>query len=191
MNTKKTKVNRAQETNMRRAGPKTGQKMGNSLAGKNKRRQAAAATNLAQGMNTEEALVDAGYSPITARKNGYAIVREPYIQSILTESCQRIMHKRQIDFDGILEPLFDALKANIVIKVARRGKAVQTNVVDHATRMEATGRLVDLHRLNKRGDAEGDEKQPVKPVVLNVHFIDPPKKQDSQPLLIDPPKPAN
>jgi hypothetical protein len=161
--------------------------MGKSLAGKNKRRQAAAARNLAEGMSTEEALVDAGYSPVTARKNGYAIVREPYIQSILTESCQRIMYKRQMDFDGILEPLFDALNAKIILKVPRRGKAIQTNVVDHMTRMEAAGRLIDLHRRNKGGAVEDDEKPPVKPLIINVHFIDPPKKQAPQPVLLAPP----
>ena len=54
------------------------------------------------------------------------------------------------------------------IEVSQRGKAIQTNVVDHATHMEATG----LHRLNNRGAAEGDDKPAVKPVVINVHFID-------------------
>ncbi|MGC3975631.1 MAG: hypothetical protein QM771_14795 [Nitrospira sp.] len=42
----------------------------------------------------------------------------------------------------------------------------------------------ELQRLAKRGAAKGEEKSPVKPLVLNIHFVDSRKKQAPQLLLI-------
>src|SRR5690349_12484362 len=110
--------------------------MGNSRVGKNRQRQLAAAKNLARGMNPEEALVAAGYSPSTARKNGYAIVRQPYIQSLLTESCQRVLAMRHKQIDALLVSYVDALDARILFTNPQSGAIEETKIVDHAMRMK-------------------------------------------------------
>lgn len=61
------------------------QKIGTSRPGKNRQRQKATAKNLASGMSPEAAMVETGYSETYAHSHGYAVVKRPYIQSIVTE----------------------------------------------------------------------------------------------------------
>ena len=70
----------------------------------NVRRQRATAENLAKGMTVEKAMLDAGYSSSYAHDQGYKAVKRPCIQSIFTESCERIIRKREMQFDEIVEP---------------------------------------------------------------------------------------
>ena len=70
----------------------------------------ATAENLANGMTVEKAMLDAGYRPSYAHDQGYKAVKRPCIQSIFTESCDRIMRKREMQSDNIVEPYFDALR---------------------------------------------------------------------------------
>ena len=53
-------------------------------------RQRATAQNLAKGMTVEKAMLDAGYSPSYAHDQGYKAVKRPCIQSVFTDSCERI-----------------------------------------------------------------------------------------------------
>ena len=55
------------------------------------------------------------------------------------------MRRRQIQFDEIVEPYFDALKAPLIVKSTQLGKAQETPFPDHALRMNAADRLVDLY----------------------------------------------
>lgn len=80
------------------------QKVGNSKPGKNRRRQKATAKNLASGMSPEATMVEAGYSETYARSHGYAVVKRPYIQSIVTEAVDRVMKEQNKEFDAIVRP---------------------------------------------------------------------------------------
>jgi hypothetical protein len=114
-------------------------------------RQRATAENLAKGMKAQEAMVAAGYSKLYAEHQGYKAVKRPGIQSQLTDSFHRIMERRQIQFDEIVEPYFDALKAPLIVKSTQLGDAYmpiepksQQPYPDHALRMDAADRIVDL-----------------------------------------------
>ncbi|MEO6308573.1 MAG: hypothetical protein ABIO96_02555 [Nitrospiraceae bacterium] len=117
---------------------------------RNVRRQQAEAINLEKGMTIEKAMLQAGYSPSYAHAQGYKAVKRPCIQSILTDSCERIMTKRIMQFDEIVEPYFDALKAPLIVKSSRLEDAkIPTDpktepFPDHALRMDAVDRIVDL-----------------------------------------------
>ena len=87
--------------------------------------------------------MQAAYSESCARHQGYQAVKRPCIQSIFTEACERILTKRQLQFDKILESYFDALDAKVVVRDRLRAK--ETTVPDHSLRMEATNRIVSLY----------------------------------------------
>lgn len=119
---------------------------------RNVRRQRATAYNLAKGMSQEKAMLQAGYSPSYAHDHGYQAVKRPCIQSAFTDSCERIMKKREMQFDEIVEPYFDGLKAPLIVKSAQLGDAymplepkTQQPYPDHALRMDAADRIVDLY----------------------------------------------
>ena len=135
-------------------------------------------------MGQEEALLEAGYSPTTARKIAYQVVRHPVIQSLLTDSCQRIMQKRNMEFDAILEPYFDGLKAPLIVKSTQLGDAQIARdpktgepFPDYHTRIASADRLVDLH-LQKGAQGE-DQKPPGPPVNIQVNFIKTPTQHPS------------
>lgn len=155
-----------------------------SRTGKNRRRQVAAAKNLAAGMHPTEALVEAGYSETTAKKRAYQVVQQPVIQSILTESCQRIMSKRNMDFDAILEPLFDSLNAKIIVKSAQFG-TTEVDLPDHEIRMAASDRLIDLYRT--KGGQREEERQPERlSVIFQINFVETPPERNPKPVTISP-----
>ena len=118
----------------------------------NLRRQRATAENLAKGMKSQEAMIAAGYSPLYAQHQGYKAIKRPCIQSAFTESCERIFEKRNIPFDRIVERYVEALSAPLMVKSTQLGDAympldpkTQLPYPDHAIRMEAAGRLIDLY----------------------------------------------
>jgi len=118
---------------------------------RNVSRQGATAQNLAKGMTVEKAMLEAGYSPNYAHDQGYKAVKRPCIQSIFTESCERIIRKREMEFDEIVEPYFDALKAPLIVKSTQLGDAQVPKdpetgkpFPDYRLRMEAADRIVDL-----------------------------------------------
>ncbi len=111
----------------------------------NLRRQRATAENLAKGMGAQEAMVAAGYSPLYAQHQGYKAIKRPCIRSVFTDSCERILAKRQMQFDELVEPYFDGLKAKVIVKSQQLGDAQETEFPDHAVRMNAADRLVDLY----------------------------------------------
>jgi phage terminase small subunit len=110
-----------------------------------KEKQTRAARNLAKGMDAKTALIEAGFSESYAKARGYTVVKRPYIQSILTESCDRIMKKRDMILDDILEPVFEALSAMVIVKSQQLGDAPEVNLPDHQTRMQASDRLIELN----------------------------------------------
>ena len=95
-------------------------------------------------MATQEALVKAGYSESYAASKGYQAVKLPAIQSIFTDSCQRIMAKRNLEFDHLLEPYFEALQAKVIVRSTQLGDAQEIDLPDHPLRMSAADRLVQL-----------------------------------------------
>lgn len=118
----------------------------------NLRRQRATAENLAKGMGAQEAMVAAGYSPLYVQHQGYKAIKRPCIQSAFTDSCERIMQKRKMHFDELVEPYFDALTAPLIVKSTQLGDAYmpiepksQKPYPDHAIRMDAADRLVGLY----------------------------------------------
>lgn len=124
----------------------------------NKKRQAKAAKNLAKGMSTQEALVEAGYSESYAASKGYRAVKLPAIQSIFTESCQRIMAKRHLEFDQLLEPYFEALTAKVIVRSTQLGDAQEGDLPDHPLRMSAADRLVQLFGGGKSAEKPEPER---------------------------------
>lgn len=145
---------------------KTRGKKGN---GKFRRQRQAVAKNKLLGMSDTEAVLKAGYAPNSVDKNAWKIVRHPEVQSVITASCQRIMEKRNLEFDAILEPLFDALQAKVVVKSATLLQAVETEIVDHTARVDAASRLIDLHRVKQV--PEEDESKQAPPVNLTINFV--------------------
>ena len=111
---------------------------------RNVRRQQATAINLAKGMSIEKAMLQAGYSPSYAHDQGYKSVKRPCIQSIFTDSCQRIMDKRAMKFDEIMEPIFDALTAKVIVRSTQLGDAQEVDLPDYPIRMSAADRLIEL-----------------------------------------------
>ena len=56
-------------------------------------------------------MVEVGYSESYARSHGYAVVKRPYIQSIVTEAVDRVMKEENKEFDAIIRPIVKALDA--------------------------------------------------------------------------------
>lgn len=96
-------------------------------------------------MAPQEVMVAAGYSPLYVQHQGYKTIKRPCIQSVFTDSCERILAKRQMQFDELVEPYFDGLKAKVIVKSQQLGDAQETEFPDHALRMNAADRLVDLY----------------------------------------------
>ena len=142
-------------------------KVGNSK--KFRRQRQAVAKNKLLGMSDTEAVLKAGYAPITADKSAWKIVRHPEVQSILTDSCARVLAKHNKTFDDILEPFVRGLDAKIVVKMPQIGAAVVTEHADLATQMSAAEHLVDLHRMKQA--PEEDESKQAPPVNLTINFV--------------------
>lgn len=150
--------------NTLRAKQKSRQKVGISGPGKNRRRQEAVARNLAVGMKPEEALIHAGYSKSTARKRAYQVVQHRVIQSILTQSCQRVLEKHNKIIDDLLVPFVNALKAPLIVKGARSGKVLIPKdsktgkpYPDHRIRMKAAEHLISLYSPSEAHAEEQDD----------------------------------
>jgi len=101
--------------------------------------QRAVAEGLARGLNKREAVRQAGYSPMTAEKKAYAIVKRPLVQSALTEALER----QGMTFGRILKPVIHALDATLIARTL--AGSVQTKLPDHRIRLEAHDRLVRLY----------------------------------------------
>jgi len=151
------------------------------------------AENLLAGMGNTEAVRKAGYSPMTAEKAAFQVVRHPYVQSILTEACARVMAKHNKGFDDILEPFVQALDAPVVVKSATEGIAciardpdTQEIIPDHAIRMKAAEHLVGLHQ----GKAPEEEGQPgqgnTSPVNIQVVFVQGQAPVKPEPRVVNP-----
>lgn len=154
--------------------------------GINRTRQRAVALNLAKGMNPEQAAIEAGYSPTTARKKAYRIIRHPVVQSLLTECCERVLQKTHKSIDDLLEPFVSALGAKVVVKMPAAGRAVQTTVVDHPTRMAAAVFLIGLFRAKGGELQEEDSGLKGPPLHYQINFIKTPIDKDSKPVVFPP-----
>lgn len=97
------------------------------------------AEGLARGLSKREAVRQAGYSPMTAEKKAYVIVKSPLVQSALTDALERL----GVTFDDLLKPVVEALKATLPARsVAGLRK---TNFPDHRVRLAAHDLLVRLY----------------------------------------------
>ena len=141
-------------------------------SGINRTRQRLVALNLAKGMNPEQAVIEAGYSPTTARKKAYQIIRHPVVQSLLTDSVGRVLAKENKKFDDIVRPYVKALDANMVVKMPSAGMAIQTAIVDHPTRMAAATHLIGLYRAKGTDVQEDDGGSKGPPIVYQIKFIE-------------------
>lgn len=137
--------------------------------------------NLAMGMKPEEALIEAGYSPTTARKKAYQIIRHPVVQSLLTESCERVLAEEKKQFDDIVRPYVKALGACVVVKSTQLGVASETTIPDHSIRMEAASHLTKLYQPKNAEDQEKEAGKNGPPVVLQINFIKSPLDKDAKP----------
>ena len=97
------------------------------------------AEGLAQGLTQVKAVEEAGYSPMTAQKKAYDIVKRPLVRTALTEALER----QGMTFDRILKPVVDALDATVVAHTL--AGPVKTKLPDHRIRLEAHNRLVRLY----------------------------------------------
>lgn len=164
--------------------PQSRQTVGKSAATKRRPRRKAVAKNLAIGMKPEEALIEAGYSPTTARKKAYLIIRHPVVQSLLTDCCERVLQKNHKSIDDLLEPFVSALDAKVVMKMTAAGTAVQTKVVDHPTRMAAAAHLTGLYRAKGAELQEEDSRLKGPPVLYQINFIESPKDKHTKPVVL-------
>lgn len=135
-----------------------------------KRRRRAVARNLANGMGKVEALVKAGYARNHAEVAGYRIIKHPEIQSRLTEAVARALAREKLEFDAIVQPYVRALKAKVIIKNAQTMTAVETELPDHAIRMDAATHLTKLYQP-KQVDEQAESEQSGPPVLYQINFI--------------------
>ena len=163
--------------------PLSRQTVGKSGVTKSGLRRRAVAKNLAKGMKPEEALIKAGYSPTTARKKAYLVIRHPKVQSLLTESIARVLSQENKKFEDIVRPYVKALDATIVVKIPSGGMAVQTTVVDHPTRMAAATHLIGLHRVRGNDAQQDDAGLKGPPVVYQINFIE--SSRDAKPVMVN------
>lgn len=140
---------------------------GRRKVGKPDPRRKKVAENLAKGMTTGEAMVNAGYSPHYAGAKGYKVIKKPYIQSIFTEAIERVMQRENKQFDAIIEPYVKALDAPLIVKSTTEGIATiardpdtQEVIPDHGMRMTAASKLVDLLGANVKTDEEEEGETP-------------------------------
>lgn len=162
---------------------KLGKSRVKQVPGKNRLRQQALARNLARGLSPVAAMIKAGYSPTTADKKAHLVVRQPVVQSLLTESCERIIKEHNKTFDDLLRPFVKALDAHIVVKRPSAGRAVQTTVVDHPTRMAAATHLIGLFLA--RGKEVQEEEAGLKgpPFVYQIKFVE--SSKEAKPVMIN------
>ncbi len=93
----------------------------------------------AQGLSLREAAIRAGYSRSVARSKASDILRRPLVQSALTDALAR----QRVTLAKLVRPIADALKANVVTTF--QGRAVESDIPDHRTRLEAAELAISLH----------------------------------------------
>lgn len=149
------------------------------------RRRKAVAKNLAKGMSATAALVAAGYSKISAHSEGYRVIKHPEIQSKLTEAVERVLARERAEFDAIVEPWVQALKAKVVVKNSQLLQAAETEIPDHSVRMEAAAHLTKLYQPKNIEDEENESGNEKPPVLVQVNFIEAGAKPAS-PVIVSP-----
>lgn len=98
---------------------------------KSQQRRKAVAKNLVLGMTPEQALIEAGYNPTTARKKAYLVIRHSAVQSLLIECCELALQKDNKSFEDFLEPYVKALAANVVVKMSPAWMTAETTAKDN------------------------------------------------------------
>ena len=108
-------------------------------------RERKVAKELAKGVTVPEAGVKAGYSPNYSRTGLYKSIKRPHVQSIFTDALERVFHQKGIGIDEVLIPFVEALGAKVIVKSQQLGDAQETQFPDHAIRMQAAEKIVDLY----------------------------------------------
>ena len=136
------------------------------------------ARGLARGLNGADALRQAGYAESTIDKKGYRIIRQPQVQSFLTEALEAL----GVTAKQILQPIKDGLEACEVVKTD--DGTILTDHPDHKVRFMAHDRAVVLYGLTaKHSDHLPTEPpQPAPPVSFNIVFVAPPKRDPQLPM---------
>lgn len=117
-----------------------------------KQRHIQTAKNLAKGLSPVSAMIEAGYSESYARSHGYAVVKRPYVRSIVTDAIERVLKVQNKEFLDIILPYIDGLHAPVVVKSPTDGTAsiavdpdTQQIIPDHDVRIRAADRIVALY----------------------------------------------
>ncbi len=92
---------------------------------------------MARGLSATEAVRQAGYAESTVQKKAYQIVQRPLVQSALTDALER----QGLTMEKLMKVYLDALEANHVVKSSERLEAVETEVPDTRTRVDAADRV--------------------------------------------------
>lgn len=165
---------------------KTRGKPGRPSTLETKRRRKAVVKNLAKGMSATQALVKAGYAYTAANSEGYRIIKHPEIQSRLTEAVARVLAKEKLEFDAIVEPYVNALKAKVVVKNAQLLQAAETEIPDHSVRMEAAAHLTKLYQPKNVEDEEKEAGSEKPPVLVQVNFLEAGANPPVSPVIVSP-----
>jgi len=117
-----------------------------------KQRHIQTAKNLAKGLSPVSAMIEAGYSESYARSQGYAVVKRPYVRSIVTDAIEQVLKVQNKEFLDIIQPYIDGLDAPVVVKSPTDGTAsiavdpeTQQFIPDHDVRIKAADRIVALY----------------------------------------------
>jgi hypothetical protein len=117
-----------------------------------KQRHIQTAKNLAKGLSPVSAMIEAGYSESYARSQGYAVVKRPYVRSIVTDAIEQVLRVQNKEFLDIILPYIDGLHAPVVVKSPTDGTAsiavdphTQQTIPDHDVRIKAADRIVALY----------------------------------------------
>ena len=86
-----------------------------------------------------------------------------------------------MQFDELVEPYFDGLKANVIVKSQQLGDARETEFPDHALRMNAADRLVDLY-----GGKPRDVEMPTEPPPKGLTIIFQKEASARPPIVVNP-----
>lgn len=99
------------------------------------------AQGLLAGKSDVAAVIDAGYSPETARTQAYEIVRRPSVQSELTEA----LRARGLTPDKMAGVIAEAAEAKMIVYNPDVGEGVLVDLPAHAIRLKAYDRWERAH----------------------------------------------
>lgn len=142
--------------------------------GRNKRRQEKAAKLKAKGMESNTALLKAGYSKTYVAVHGGRILQRPMFRSMFTDLIEEGLRKRNKEFQGVVDPYLDGLDAVVVVKSQTEGIATlavdpetRLPIPDHDIRIKAADRIIGLYGGVPKESEIPPEPQPGMTIIIN------------------------